>query len=196
MFAAEKGLIEMAKLLLERGADIDAADNSGKTALMIAEENKQKEMMEFLKNWGKTIEQDNEENSEQFTPTFVPTIIPSPQNTPAPELKNTPLPTQTPVKENINKNEALLQAAKDGNINKVKELLSEGANVNAKDSNGKTALMYAAEKGYLDIVKLLVNGGANIHAKDSKGKTAIMYALDNKHKDIAAYLMQKAGIKK
>ena len=53
----------------------------------------------------------------------------------------------------INNND-LIYAAKIGDIYKVKELISKGANVNAKYKN-VTALMVAAAEGYKDIVKLL-----------------------------------------
>ena len=48
----------------------------------------------------------------------------------------------------------------DTDIQEVKELISKGANINAKDDYNRTALMYAASKGRKDIVKLLKRHGA------------------------------------
>ena len=54
----------------------------------------------------------------------------------------------------------LIDAAKDGDLVKVKELIAAGADVNAKDDDGWTALMYAAEKGYTEIIEILKAAGA------------------------------------
>ena len=47
MYAAEKGNLGIANLLLEKGADLNATDNDGKTALQIAQENNQAAMVSF-----------------------------------------------------------------------------------------------------------------------------------------------------
>jgi ankyrin repeat protein len=54
----------------------------------------------------------------------------------------------------------LLNACKDGNLEKVKQLLEKGADVNAKNKYGGTALMYASYQGHEEIVKLLKSYGA------------------------------------
>ena len=58
----------------------------------------------------------------------------------------------------------------------VKYLIKSGADVNAKDSNGKSVLMWAGQNGDLKIVKTLIDNGANVHAVDVDGKTALMWA--------------------
>lgn len=42
----------------------------------------------------------------------------------------------------------------------LNEALENGADVNAKDKDGKTALMLISNLGYTDIVSLLKNAGA------------------------------------
>ena len=49
MYAAEKGHIEIVKLLLDHGADINAKDKDGKTALDLARENNKEKIVEYLK---------------------------------------------------------------------------------------------------------------------------------------------------
>ena len=61
-------------------------------------------------------------------------------------------------------NEDLIEAAKNGQIDRVQALLDTGADVNAKDDLGKTALMVAAKQGHNDIVMLLLERGAIIQA--------------------------------
>jgi ankyrin repeat protein len=64
---------------------------------------------------------------------------------------------------------ALPNVAALGDVNAVRQMLDQGADVNAVDPLGRTPLMYAAASDLLplDLVKLLVERGANINAKDS-----------------------------
>jgi ankyrin repeat protein/tRNA A-37 threonylcarbamoyl transferase component Bud32 len=77
----------------------------------------------------------------------------------------------------------------------VKLLLDKGADVNAKDREGRTALMWAASSGNVDIVKILLDAGADISAKNEDGETALMLAQRNKQVDtmkiLEAYLLNK-----
>ena len=54
---------------------------------------------------------------------------------------------------------ALIQATEDGDLNRVKSLISKGVNVNAKSESGDPALMNASYKGYFEIMKYLVENG-------------------------------------
>ena len=56
----------------------------------------------------------------------------------------------------------LIKEANEGNVSKVAELLSLGANVNASLDNGFTPLIIAALKGHLDVCKLLLNLQLNL----------------------------------
>ena len=59
----------------------------------------------------------------------------------------------------------------------IKHLIKSGANLNAKDNDGKTALMYAVDGiESLDIVKLLINSGADVNIKDNDGENALDHA--------------------
>ena len=59
---------------------------------------------------------------------------------------------------------------------KIRALLGAGADIEARDANGKTALMYAAIADDHQAARILVQLGANINAKDNKGQTAANYA--------------------
>jgi len=73
-------------------------------------------------------------------------------------------------------NSDLLEAAKAGSTAKVEQLLSKGANVNAKDEDGSTALIAAAREGHTKTLKVLIEAGANVKTKDNGGITALMIA--------------------
>ena len=89
--------------------------------------------------------------------------------------------------------EALMNAAKEGDLKQVQELLKEGADANAKNKYGKTALMYAADKGHLGVVKLLLNKGANVNARQKEGGTALMSAALSGHAEVAKLLLEQGA---
>jgi hypothetical protein len=60
-------------------------------------------------------------------------------------------------------NQALVKAVQDGNMQRVKGLLGQGAGVNWKDDEGMAPLHYAAGRLRLDLVKLLVEHGADVN---------------------------------
>jgi len=71
-------------------------------------------------------------------------------------------------------NAELIAAARDGRLEMVEVLLAEGAEVNAKNGNGKTGLMSAAYFGNERVVSLLLAAGADVNAKDNNDSTALI----------------------
>ena len=70
-------------------------------------------------------------------------------------------------------NSDLHQAAIDGDVSKIRGLLASGANVNAKNQDGRTALILAAVQRRVDVVQFLLNNGADPNARDKQGDTAM-----------------------
>lgn len=71
--------------------------------------------------------------------------------------------------------EQLHFAARDGNIVKVRELLSSSFDVNAFDDLAMTPLHYAAKAGHIEVMKLLLKSGAdpNAHEVGKIGNTPL-----------------------
>ena len=75
-------------------------------------------------------------------------------------------------------------------LGRVKDLVEQGADVNAKDKYGRTPLYVASEEGHIDVVKYFVELGADVEAKDRFGKTPLHVASRNGHIDVVKYLVE------
>jgi ankyrin repeat protein len=73
--------------------------------------------------------------------------------------------------------EALVNAAEQGDIGRVREFLKLGADPNYKNKDGITALLWAASACNHALVRLLLDVGANHDDRDSLGQTALMLAV-------------------
>ncbi len=70
----------------------------------------------------------------------------------------------------------LMRAALDGNTEKVRELLHQGADINQRDDNGRTALIFAVINTHYETMKVLLEYGADVNVKSNTGGTALMAA--------------------
>jgi len=77
----------------------------------------------------------------------------------------------------------LMYACVDQNVNLVKNLLKEGANVNLQDKSGWTALHFASQECNYEIIKLLLEHSAVVDIEDSYGNTPLWRALFNVRDD-------------
>lgn len=87
----------------------------------------------------------------------------------------------------------LHEAAKKGNLDEVKHLIEEGADVNVKDENSDTPLYIAVGQGHKDIAELLILKGANVNAAGHKGWTPLASAAYSGYKDLAELLIKHGG---
>lgn len=70
-----------------------------------------------------------------------------------------------------------------GDLSRVKQLISDGADVNVRNHKGQAALHCAAKAGFVTIVELLIRAGADIDATDNAGETPLVTALRSTIKD-------------
>ena len=75
----------------------------------------------------------------------------------------------------------------------IKQLIEQGANIERRDSNGKTALMLAALLGKWQEMALLIDAQAELNAQDDEGNTALHFALDVGHHEAAALLISRGA---
>lgn len=76
-------------------------------------------------------------------------------------------------------NETFINAARVGNLVKVKSLLERGAEIDSRTSaGGATALIIAACSGHNWVVEFLLKAGADSTLRDNSNKTALDYACE------------------
>jgi ankyrin repeat protein len=88
----------------------------------------------------------------------------------------------------------LWEAARDGDIDKLNQLLAAGAKTDEKNEYGHTPLMFAAENGRKEALEALLAAGAKVDDKDKHGYTALMLASKNGHNEAKKALIA-AGAK-
>jgi len=87
-----------------------------------------------------------------------------------------------------------LAASDNSNVDVVKYLISEGANVNAEDDSGMTPLHWAiVGNANIDVIKCPIEQGADIHAKSSSGKTPFDIANTEEKKSVLSEAGGKSG---
>ena len=70
-------------------------------------------------------------------------------------------------------------AAQDSEVNRVERFLSEGVDIDCRDTlTSETALMKAAMSGKVESVRLLLAHGANVNIRANGGWTALKYAKE------------------
>lgn len=91
--------------------------------------------------------------------------------------------------------QALLIAARNGDTEKVKQLLKAGVDIDFTTQDSYTPLAYAAGAGHLDLVQMLLQEGAGLEERGWLGKTPFAVAVQGGHMDVLEYLVaQKADI--
>jgi ankyrin repeat protein len=90
---------------------------------------------------------------------------------------------------------ALFEAVDRNDLARARELLAQGADINAPDPrtpffDGATALITAANKGSTDMVQLLLSQGADVDARSASGWTALMRACNAEKFDCARLLLE------
>jgi ankyrin repeat protein len=177
------------RLLIERGADVNAAARSGRTALIIASfANPSAEVVRLLLDKGANI---SVMDGRKVTPLNAATF------------GNDTATVRLLLERGADINTAdtfigltpLINASGNRNIEAVKFLLAKGANVNAVSKTqdlpriqtgtvefgGFTPLLMAVPFGPPEIVRTLMDAGAKVNVQDYRGFTPLMLAAATDH---------------
>ncbi|NWX43730.1 MYPT1 phosphatase, partial [Steatornis caripensis] len=86
------------------------------------------------------------------------------------------------------------QACIDDNVDMVKFLVENGANINQPDNEGWIPLHAAASCGYLDIAEYLISQGAHVGAVNSEGDTPLDIAEEEAMEELLQNEVNRQGV--
>lgn len=90
---------------------------------------------------------------------------------------------------------ALMLAARSGDVESVRALLARGAKHDAPERLGQTALMWAAAEGHTAVVRALMDAGADMKATLDSGFQAFHFAVRGGHLEtVRAFLAAGADV--
>jgi ankyrin repeat protein len=183
--AAEQRNRALIRELLATGADVNAAQVDGMTALHWAVYNNDAEMAGLLVRSRANVNATNRYGVPPLVlagtngnATLVRLLLDAGANA------NVSLPGGETV---------LMTAARVGNLEAVKALLARGANPNAQERREQTALMWAAAEGHATVVRALIEAGATTNATLTSGFTPLFFAVREGHIDVVRVLLE-AGV--
>jgi ankyrin repeat protein len=189
MLAVDHRDIDSVRKLLAAGADVNAKDVFGRTALSWAcsSGRASDRVIELLLSAGADP---NAADKVGVAPLYPATIVRSPRL----------LQRLLQVGAKVNATDkwgrtALMAAAGLGAVDSMQVLLAAGADVNMQDERGETALMAAARETRRDALRVLVAAGADLNIRDRAGETALSFAERRGYLE-AADLLRAAGAKR
>lgn len=118
---------------------------------------------------------------------------PVPEPTPSPPAPATVSPPALSAEEQAQLDQELVVAAKGNNAPLVRELISRGGNVNAKDSIQDSAFLYAGAEGFNEVLQLTLAAGADVASINRYGGTALIPASEHGHVETVRILIA-AGV--
>lgn len=192
---------EMVSLLIEKGAKVNL-DYGGKLPLDFAEG---EELITLLRNHGAITKAEQDRLNIDFVNAVrchdvakVKCLIPQISNidiiVPGHELEVEVITSVGVKKEALT---PLMYAADYYDIDMVKLLVENGANVNAKDSHGRNALMYAVFRHDVSMIEFLASKGGNVNIKSfndlGTGITPLMVATDDGNIETVAELIKNGA---
>jgi ankyrin repeat protein len=182
--AARGGHEILAKILLERGADIDEESSTGETALFMAVKAGHGAVAKLLLEGGASVQ---EKSGQGRTALHVAA------RRGHEALARMLLENGTNIHEKTRGGEtAIFMAVRAGHTAVVKLLLENGASVHAKSTdghNGITPLVLAIRNGHKDIARTLVEY-ESIPEQISLRSNALMSAIETQQMDIVAVLIE------
>jgi len=101
--------------------------------------------------------------------------------------------TKVPAEREIKPLKSLHEAAVDGDIERVKSLISSSADVDARNGRNRTALHRAAYTGRTEVARFLLEHGADVNAKDNLGRTPLEHAVVASRTKVVELLMEKGA---
>jgi ankyrin repeat protein len=188
--AAMFGDTEEIQRLVESGADLNARDEQGATALMRAAGNASLDVVKLLLEKGAEVNATSKYGRTALLSAVGLGANRRPPTKEVPDLVRALVDKGADVKAKTQDGETVLMgAASLDEPDIVRNLLEKGLEVNAGDKRGKTALMRSGPR----VAKLLLDNGADFSVKDKDGMTPLMFAAQRRSLDMVKLLLDKGA---
>ena len=186
--AAMFNLVQLARLLIESGVEVDAKDYQGRTPLHVASWKGHKGIVALLLENGADAKAVGDEcgwNALHFAAEagHESVVLFLLDNTDL-EVDSVSAAGQT----------ALHWAAFNEHSHVVELLYERGADVNARNARGETALHYSALLRHIDMLKQLLKYGASVNSRTDSGQTVLELAEMSEETDAAQVLLEHQQI--
>ncbi|EFQ34117.1 hypothetical protein CGRA01v4_12182 [Colletotrichum graminicola] len=181
--AAGTGNIEIARLLLKSGADIQTRARWGDTPLEIAYKNSKWAVVQFLLENGAKLE-----SADRFGCTPLQGACER-GNLAAVKLL-LEAGANFHIRDKRRRTLLHLACSKD-DLETASFLIEAGADVQATDTNGQTPLFYTAREQKMYCFDLLLSHGADINHRDNRGQTLVFEVINNWYGDSVKRLLDK-----
>ncbi len=192
--------MEVVKLLLGWGADVDVLNRADKTAEEVALENGKADVSSFLAEYKADVHVRNtldvarhdahEDGQDEETISL---------HTASSEGKVDVVKTLLDQDADINSRNAsyntpLHIAAFNGNIEVTRLLIERGAEVDSRNYVGWTPLLKASQAGHVEISRMLIDRGANVNARKYDYWTPIHFSAYNGYPELVELLLEHQEI--
>lgn len=166
VYAARTGSIEVAKVLLEAGADVNQTTRYGWSPLLAATHNQNYQMAKFLIENGADV---NLANKGGWTPLYLATDNRN--------IEGGDYPTRTPDMDTLEFIKFLLDSGADPNARIIESTETRTVFTNQwLDEEGATAFLRASQSGDLPLMKMLIEYGADPHINTALNITPLAVA--------------------
>ena len=178
--ACSQGDVAAARLLLDKGAAVNRANEYGKTPLYIACEKGHVDAARLLLDKGAEVDR---ENNNGETPLY--TACKNGRVDAARLLLDKGAKVDRATNWGVT---PLWTACFNGHVDAARLLLEKDADVHKASKANRTPLHEASYRGHIDVVRLLLATGANADLKDKHGDTPVADAKSMDHSSIVALL--------
>src|SRR6266849_5332770 len=180
--ATEGAHVDVAQMLIERGADLSAQNKYGNTPLHLALQHGHVDVAQMLIERGADL---SAQNGIGNTPLHLALQYGHVDVAQMLIERGADVSAQ-----NGNGNTPLHLALQYGHMEVAQMLIERGADVSAQNGNGNTPLHRASQGGHMDVAQMLIERGADVSAQDENGDTPLHQASLYGHMDVAGMLIE------
>ena len=180
-----QGHVDVARMLVERGADVSAQDGDGRRPLHWASRYGYVDMARMLVERGADVSAQDKDGSTPLHWASKGHV----------DVARMLVERGADVSAQDEDGRTPLHWASRGHVDVARMLVERGADVSAQDEHGRIPLHWASMYGYVDVARMFVERGAGVSAQDKDGRTPLHSASRDGHVDVARMLVEHgAGV--